>query len=840
MSEFKQQGDFLAACGETLIDNGYNIVPIQRGKKAPGFDGWQKSRSTKAQLKDWLEHGHKNSGVGVITKHTPAIDIDVYDEDVSKKLGQWVIDNIADAPMRIGMPPKRLFVFRCDEPFRKITSSKYADEWGQEHRIEILGDGQQFVAYHIHPETKRPYLWPDFNGPTDTPADKLPLLTEEKAQEFIAYFEEVAQEEGWKLVKKARSGLAGSAGAGTLADNPWLEDTDPIDITTDELRSRLLLVPNPDDYETWVQVGMALFHQFDGDESGHELWHEWSETADNYDGDALDRRWKDFNVQGKKRAPITARYILRLAKEAVENTTAELTIKLRDAFLEAKDIQSWEKARQMVREAEIDGLSRSALAVVAKERRDSITGTKTSLVEIKKALAYAPKKQEKTPKWAVNWVYDTSDDRFFNTNNKIATSQQGFNAMYDRNALTKKDALEGRTTPSSNASSLALNIYKIHTVGGRRYMPGRDPIFHEPDGVFANTYAEHEIPERPEKMLPRDKRAVERVKAHIAHLLERPDEQAMLLDWLSWVVQNPGKHANYAILLQGVQGDGKTFFAEMLRAVMGVSNVTMLNAQILHNDFTDWCAGQCVACVEEVRLINDKNKYEVINRIKPYITNTVIEVHPKGKAVYNCINTTNYLLFTNYKDALPLDDTDRRYLILFSRWQKRDDIKAFKAENRDYYAKLYETISECAPALRAWLLDHEQSDAFDPMGDAPETEARRQMIARSKPEFIQVLDEIIRENDVPGVSWELIELGSLMEAVAARGAAIPPGKTLNFMLERDGYEALGRMRITGSDKARVYVRDPQMFEYVGSQGEVDYKIKVRDWLRKRQEECEGL
>lgn len=839
MTEFNNQGDYLKQHGKTLVDNGYNIVPIQRGKKAPGFDGWQKSRSTKAQVEEWINSGHRNSGIGVVTKHTPAIDIDVLDDEMVKKLCEWVEDNIdADTPVRIGKAPKRLFMFRCDEPFRKINSSKYVDEWGQEHKIEVLGDGQQFVAYHIHPETKRPYIWPNFDGPLDTQAHDLPLLTVEKANEFIAYFDELAQAEGWKVARKARSGLQGNAA--TLADNPWLEDEDAIDITVDELRSRLLLVPGAEDYETWVQVGMALYHQFDGEEEGKELWHEWSETADNYDGDALDRRWDDFNINGKKRAPLTARYILRLAKEAVENTTAELTIKLRDAFLEAKDLQAWEKARAMVREAEIDGLSRSALAQVAKERRDSITGTKTSLVEIKKALAYSPKKQEKTPKWCASWVYDTSDDRFFSTENKIAATQQGFNAMFNRNALTKKDALEGRTSPSSDAASLALNIYKIHTVAGRRYMPGRDAIFHEVDGVFANTYAEHEIPERPEKLLPRDKRAVERVKNHIKHLLAEPREQRMLMDWLSWVVQNPGKHANYAILLQGVQGDGKTFFAEMLRAVMGVSNVTMLNAQILHGEFTDWCAGQCVACVEEVRLINDKNKYEVINRIKPYITNTVIEVHPKGKTVYNCVNTTNYLLFTNYKDALPLEDSDRRYLILFSRWQKRDDIRQFKSDNPTYYRDLYETIEQCAPALRGWLLDHEQSDEFDPMGDAPETKARTQMIERSKPEFIQVLHEIIREDETPEVSYDVIELNALMEASLARGANMPQGKALNFMLEREGYEPLGRMRIGSSDKTRIYVRDPEKFARALPTGGVDYAFMIRGWIEKRRRECTEL
>lgn len=838
MSEFKTQTDYLHQHGSKLIDHGYNIVPIQVGKKAPGFDGWQKSRSSKAQLKEWLENGHRNSGVGIVTKHTPAIDIDVLDDDIAKRVGQWISENISDAsPMRIGRAPKRLYLFRCDEPFRKMSSSKYVNEWEQEHRIEILGDGQQFVAYHVHPDTKRPYIWPDFDGPLETQAHDLPVLTAEKAQDLINYFEEIAEEEGWKLAKKSRMGNKGAAA--TITDNPWLEDTDAIEIGNEELRSRLLLVPNPEDYDTWLQIGMALYHQFDGEDIGKEFWHEWSETADNYDADALDRRWKDFNVQGKKRAPITARYILRLATEAMANTTAELTLKLRDLFVQAKDLVDWEKAKVATREAEIDGLARSGLAAIAKERRDAITGTKTSLVEIKKAIAYSPKKAEKAPKWAGNWVYDTSDDRFFNTDTKIATTQQGFNAMFDRYSLTKKDILDGRTNPSSNASSLALNIHKIPTVAGRRYMPGRDPIFHEPDGTFANLYADHEIPKRPEKLLPRDKRNVERVKRHIEHLLADPKEQAMLLDWLSWVVQNPGKHANYAVVLQGVPGDGKTFFAEMLRAVMGVSNVTMLNAQILHSDFTDWCAGQCVACVEEVRLVNDKNKFEIINRIKPYVTNNIIEVHPKGKPVYNTVNTTNYLLFTNYKDALPLDDTDRRYLILFSQWQRPEDIRAFKNENSDYYTKLYETLIDSPGAIRAWLLDHEQSDEFQPMDDAPRTTARKMMIARSKPEFAQVLAEVIAENRTVAVSDDVIEVGALSEVGLSLGLSVPPPKTLSHILEREGYEKLGRIKLGDGTRGYYYARYPENYSVKYVSGTIDYTVGISNYLKERQRDIES-
>src|SRR5690606_12022823 len=298
--------------------------------------------------------------------------------------------------------------------------------------------------------------------------------------------EVLAEERGWEVKRKARLGASGEIDL----DNPFIEDSTPVDLSDDEIRARLLLVPNPDDYDTWLNVGMALFHQWDGDEPGLQFWHEWAETADNYDADALDRRWKGFKIEGKTRAPVTARYILKLSQEAVQSTTAELSSKLRDMFLNAKDLVEWEKARTATRHAEIDSLARSSLAAVAKERRDTITGTKTSLVEVKKAIAYTPKRPEGTPKWLANWVYDTSDDRFYNTATKVSASQQGFNAMFDRHAMTKKDVLDGKNGGSTTASTLALAYYGIPTVNGRRYEPGRDPIFHDADGTFANTYPE--------------------------------------------------------------------------------------------------------------------------------------------------------------------------------------------------------------------------------------------------------------------------------------------------------------------------------------------------------------
>lgn len=847
-----KNGAFLAAYGAKLLERGYEIIPIAVGKKAPGFDDWSKTKSTKKQLKEWLENGHDRDGVGILTTNTPFIDLDIRNEQIALEAEAKVIELIGEGPLRIGFAPKRGLLFRTDKPFTKKRTNKYIDEWGDLHQIEILGQGQQFVAYHIHPDTMRPYDWPaeeidedgevvQAGGPYSIDAEDLPLLTEDQLTELIDWFEErAAQESDWKVHRKSRT----AEFDGEIArDNVFLEDSNPIDISDEELHERLMSIPHPDDYDIWIQIGMALFHQFHGDDKGLEFWHEWAESANNYDRDALDTRWGGFSIGGKKRAPITARFIMRLSQEAAAEEQQALALKLREMFLDAKDMKGWDKAATAASKAEIDMLERSTLCALARDRHNAITGVKAPIAEIKKRLAYSAASDE-MPDWVSTWVYDTSDDRFYCTERKISVTKQGFDAMYDRKAMTKKDRLDGKSSPSNTASALALNFYRIKTVQGRRYEPGQDGLFSDHGSYYANTYPAHLIPEEPEELSPRDKRAIERVKNHVRHLLADKRERRIFVDWLSWIVQNPGQHANWSILLQGTEGDGKSFFGFLMQAVMGQTNVRFLNAHSLEHNFTDWAVGQCLTCVEEVRLIKAHNKYEVINRVKPYITNDRIEVHPKGKPVYEAKNTTSYLFFSNFKDALPLDDDGRRYCVLFSQWQSREKLAAFVDDNPNYYTDLYRTIQTSAGALRKWLINHEQTEDFNPLGNAPQTAARKFMIRQAQPEFIINMADLIADKVHFLISDELLSVKVLKDELYERAMEVPAEKAITSMLARAKFEGLGRIRILDGNRHALYSKRPEQFQ-TGVEvkhnelGEVVVDTElIRQFVRERMREME--
>ncbi|HME91224.1 MAG TPA: bifunctional DNA primase/polymerase, partial [Myxococcaceae bacterium] len=143
-----------------LLGNGFEPLPLS-GKR-PVLEGWSTLSATAADIAAW-EVSHPGAiNTGILTRHNPAVDIDVRDEGVADILHEWTRDLIPlSAPelVRIGLAPKRAVLFRCEVPFAKITTGKWLDGQKVEHQLEILCDGQQIVAYGNHPDTGRAYTW---------------------------------------------------------------------------------------------------------------------------------------------------------------------------------------------------------------------------------------------------------------------------------------------------------------------------------------------------------------------------------------------------------------------------------------------------------------------------------------------------------------------------------------------------------------------------------------------------------------------------------------------------------------------------------------------------------
>lgn len=839
----------LARHGASLIRNGYQIVPIMRGEKFPPFNGWEQARADekllaawlsgnypakrgpKGQERDFIYKGGPFDGVGILSAETPGVDLDIKDAAVAQEMQEFVELLIGEAPVRVGDAPKRLLLTRTDESFRKVQSAFWISPDGKKHKVEILGDGQQFVAIHIHPDTKQPYRWLDGKNPTTVHVSDLPILSEDAARTIVAEFERIAAKKGW--TKKAgvtsltRTGGKAAEEGEVDHDDPFLEDSDKPTLTEEELHRKLLLVPNAEDHDVWFHVGMALYHHFDGGERGLELWHEWSMWAPNYDADELEKRWPTFDVEGKGRQPITARFILKLANEAQRVLQTETLVDIEDRLKTCEARPALLTICSEIKKLELDQLTRETLLGLVQKRFKAITGQPLRLAVARDMIRFENPEAKSLPKWLEGWVYCTKPETFYNNERHEELSTQAFNAVYGRFMLTKKDILEGRSTPEQIATHVALHLHQIEIVENRMYMPNDDKIFWVNGRKYVNSYNDRNVPDAPAKIASRDKANVERVVAHAEHLFPIERDRNLFLDFIAHIVQG-GQRPDWAILMQGTEQDGKTFWARVLSAILGYDNVRNLQAQALDEKYTPWAEGSQVNFFEEIRL-HGHNRFDVLNKLKPLITNQVVDVRRMNVDRYQALNTAAYMLTTNYRDALPLDKNDSRYFILISRFQSQDALNEFKANNPHYYQMLHDALDESAPAIRRWFLDRVPSKEFNHTGRAPWSAGRNEMVSYAMSEEQMALEEIINESVTMDVSSALLDSTKLAELMHDRDVEAPYGRAMTRLLIDAGFTRLKKVRVTPDHVGLFWSRTPDRFRDPRNPSEY-HERKIKAWL----------
>ncbi len=102
-----------------------------------------------------------------------------------------------------------MLCYRNETPISKITVA--GTNPMHPGKIEILGVGQQLVGYGIHPNTGRPYTWPNalmFGEPLQAPLTALPEVTSDILHEFAERAAEVLRGVGYTDVKVTGGGAA--------------------------------------------------------------------------------------------------------------------------------------------------------------------------------------------------------------------------------------------------------------------------------------------------------------------------------------------------------------------------------------------------------------------------------------------------------------------------------------------------------------------------------------------------------------------------------------------------------------------------------------------------------
>lgn len=167
------------------------------------------------------------------------------------------------------------FLLKTPLPYKKLAESKeiITTKNGKTHKawqIELLGNNRAVtIAPSIHPDTKKPYKWGRF------PTKNIPFLPQSIVDSFFPKIEE-NYEANHEII-----GLSFKEAEEILDELPDLADS----------RS------------SWVEVGMALKHEFSDSEENQEIaWEifdDWSKQGAGYNKANNRIQWDSFNSDKK-------------------------------------------------------------------------------------------------------------------------------------------------------------------------------------------------------------------------------------------------------------------------------------------------------------------------------------------------------------------------------------------------------------------------------------------------------------------------------------------------------------------------------------------------------------
>jgi hypothetical protein len=298
-----------------LYGKGGKVVPLRPESKAPVERDWVSKHHTAVSL-DRFYVGAVQYGVGLMTGHEIApgslwrimmLDVDCMDEAVSDAIRLKLEKQWGKFSYRIGQPPKFSVPFIMHDQdgtgydYKKITSRVFFRE-GIKCQLEVLGMGQQSVIFGIHDKTHLPYEW--HRGELwHTDFMDLPQVTSVRAlRGMIADAEDEMFARGFTTTSKFGAGGPGSSGGGSSGAGTGRNGRDSrVDMSIDQCRDMLdvLIQRYPDyveDYMQWLQVGMALHHQYGGSDEALKLWDEWSKAGSNYSDGVCAAKWKTFDI----------------------------------------------------------------------------------------------------------------------------------------------------------------------------------------------------------------------------------------------------------------------------------------------------------------------------------------------------------------------------------------------------------------------------------------------------------------------------------------------------------------------------------------------------------------
>lgn len=635
----------------------------------------------------------------------------------------------------------------------------------------------------------------------------------------------MAQIEGRPLKEQAtragRNGTTPHGGNGDEIDELlFLVPRLPM-VTLDDARDALEHTDPDLGMMDWIKIGMGMRHQFlEEDEEAFQVFNAWSAKGEKYTGEEDTRkRWGYFSPNTRDRIPVTIRTLFSIAREhGWENE------EFQQRYLD--EVSAWMENCENMGCLITGGVDRivgtplltpllqegliSLLASTVRKKFKRDVGLPAIRRAVKKkqaALKQAEKEQQeqnrKVPSWARGLCFITDSKKILRTTTGEAMDRDSFDSAYARELLPTKEQLiesgevdnpRSKFTPIIRPQDFVLNDLQIPRVYQETYDPvNPDDIIVKHEGVwYVNTYR-RTYPEasKNEEDL---KRAGEIVRAHLCLLAQEPELQDLLLWFTAYMVQCPGRKIRWAPLCQGAEGNGKGMWAKINRVVLGPGNVKSVDPDKIFSAYNDWAVGAQLAVLNEIHS-KGLSRHLVENKLKEPIADDFVSVNQKYRDHREMRNVTNYFLCTNFPDALAISEGSRRYLVIKSWMQRKDQV--LEIQRSGHYDRVDQFIREYPKALRGFFESVQIPASFPVDGPPPVTRYQLEMQKATMPEAELLTHQVLEDGDHPLIQPDLISSTALLSYLNGDISRRTNAKYVANMLSTMGFFPSGRYLMEG-------------------------------------------
>lgn len=221
----------------------------------------------------------------------------------------------------------------------------------------------------------------------------------------------------------------------------------------------------------------------------------------------------------------------------------------------------------------------------------------------------------------------------------------------------------------------------------------------------------------------------------VEHVIPEEIVREFFLDFICYHYQYPGEKIRFAFILQTSEfqiGKGSIWYG--IKNTLG-DNVKKVDIEESLDKAKQFLTDRQLVLIDEMKSKGDwDEREEILNKFKLFITE---EEHSSRKLYvdYETIkdSCTNFMFFTNYKDAIVLPENETRYAVYHSKAQRMDD---------EFYSKYHAWIAseKGKRALLGFFKSRKISETFNPKGIAPRWNSLREMSLAGE----KTLDQVLR------------------------------------------------------------------------------------------------